>query len=273
MRSLILILLAGLSATQFVYAGKKLKQVAKIQITTSRLLKDVQANRIAETIWREDLNTSKVPANAEEVQNFIVEIRKLLADSLTHPGEHCLLAPRQADSKISKELKEIYRTHQLKKINQYLPNFIKIPQATALDSTIIPAFKAADMQISVGLFKAVMGTYPKIERLDPLPNMKNKVYSNFNSKPNLPLQYHTSKEEEDFVHRLTYLTGRKFKLISSRQKVQMVSSQTPNPTTPITDSNIGNIKCGSSIQTSNSLPRGGAFGSCTFHESRLIEEL
>ena len=179
------------------------------------------------------------------------EILSLLSSSTERCATSYRLAYSSVMNHVSKQMTTKWYQHYLSiRFNRFLPQFIPLPQVTAqearqlgqvlaargegtsiqaeegaaADAVVIPAFKIADVKNSVGLYRAVMGSYPDLTRCH-----MHKPYGNYNAadaqaqyrfwdaNPDSPLVCTTSTMDVAFAAKLSQITGRRISIATNRQ--------------------------------------------------------
>ncbi len=120
-------------------------------------------------------------------------------------------------------------------------NFIDLPAVTAEDvaqlqqdaptysrqTSIVPmpAFRAAEAKTSIGLYHAVMNSYPLLYQTDLQDGSQGllsdleiaEILIQWALNPDLPLTYTTTAEDIAFAERLSQITGRHFTVMTNSQ--------------------------------------------------------
>ena len=234
-----------------VYATSELGQVVIAKKVVAKKLNQV-IDKTAEKLWRADLLqvpnhflagdalSNIIGPNSPQAFAFPNVLQQMILQYVANPGERCVLAAGYADPEKSKEVRAMYRAHQLEKINLYLPNFIELLPVTDQDvahleqarvkSSItqpMPGFRGAEVKNSIGLYFTTMGVYPNLTKATHMTDAKRaETYAAWKANPDLPLTYTTSAEDVIFADRLSRLTGRKFTIMSGPQNEYMRRGRT-----------------------------------------------
>lgn len=247
--SSVLILLMTLSLSHFAHAQGKFKRAVKLQILSSRLMQD-PLDKVAEKLWRDDVNQVEQRVNPFEIVNalkyYTFDLKLSILKYLSSPSDRCLASQGYAfDTEVLRDLKKEYRKYQLEQVNRYLPQFIELPEVTLEDvqdlqraqasienfqtsiHSPMPAFKAADVKTPIGLYRAVMGSYPDLKNATWMDDAQRAaVLEAWKANPDLPLTHTNSDEDVIFADRLSKLTGRKFTVMSDPQNEYMRRGRT-----------------------------------------------
>ena len=244
----ILSLLAFIMSNSSVYATSELGQVVIAKRVVAKKLNQV-IDKTAEKLWREDLLQVPDPLAGDALSNIVGHdiaqafafpnvLQQMVLQYVTNPGERCVLAAEYADPEKSKEIRAMYRAHQLEKIKLYLPNFIELLPVTSQDvahlqlarvqtsiTQPMAGFLGAEVKNSIGLYFTTMRVYPNL-RVCMFATQSAATYAAWKANPDLPLIYTTSAEDVIFADRLSRLTGRKFTIMSDPQNEYMRRGRT-----------------------------------------------
>ena len=233
-----------------VYATSELGQVVIAKRVVAKKLNQA-IDKAAEKVWREDFLQVPDPLAGDALSNitghdfaqafaFPNVLQQMILQYVTNPGGRCVLAAEYADPEKSKEVKAMYRAHQLEKIKLYLPSFIDLLPATTQDvahlqqvqtqtsiTQPMPGFRGAEVKNSIGLYFATMGAYPDLTKATRMTDVQRAAtYAAWKANPDLPLTCTTGAEDGIFADRLSRLTGRNFKIMSNPQNEYMRRGRT-----------------------------------------------